>query len=80
MSKPHAVIASMLLGVIATPASANHALYTYGNPNTMQFCEVMQIDLSPMPWHRETLSHTRIADKHILIPVSSSVILIHGSM
>lgn len=47
MSKPHAVIASMLLGVIATPASANHALYTYGNTNTMQFCEVMQIDLSP---------------------------------
>ena len=43
MSKTHAVIASMLLGVIATPASANHALYTYGNPNTIQFCEVVTL-------------------------------------
>ena len=37
----------LFFGLLATPASANHALYTYGNPNTIQFCEVMQIDLSP---------------------------------
>ena len=29
--------------LLATPASANHALYTYGNPNTIQFCEVVTL-------------------------------------
>jgi hypothetical protein len=40
-------IIALALLCAATTASANHAVYTYGNPNSLQFCDSMEIRIGP---------------------------------